>query len=401
MSASGVRIPGRIAAKAAEAAPGFPQPIRLTPAASGYLDATRAIAALAVLLGHWRALYFVDFGNVKAPFAGVKLLYLITGFGHQAVMIFFVLSGFFIGSSVFRKAGRDSWSWGDYAIDRGARLYTVLIPGLLLGLLWDWLGIHFLDSRGIYSHPLIPFADSIPVHGFTAAAWLGNVLFLQSRFTPVFGSNVPLWSLFNEFWYYVLFPALVTVFLCMRRGALLKAAGAVLAAVFASWMLGAQLSGFVVWLAGCAVALSARHLRFSARARGRLWLYIGAAGALFSFSLWRARESTLSVGHDLAVGLSCAVLLHGILQLPLSLPAAAIRLAHTFAGFSFSLYVLHFPLLLLIRARWLAALRWQPDLRHLLYGTPVAIGVAAYAYAVAHLTENNTAAVRAWIRRGR
>ena len=36
-----------------------------------------------------------------------------------------------------------------------------------------------------------------------------NVLFMQTVMAPVFGSNGPLWSLANEFWYYVTFPFLL------------------------------------------------------------------------------------------------------------------------------------------------------------------------------------------------
>src|SRR5260370_35412484 len=54
----------------AEAARDFPRPVRLTPATSGYLDAIRALASLAVMFGLCRGFYFVDYGyveHVKAP----------------------------------------------------------------------------------------------------------------------------------------------------------------------------------------------------------------------------------------------------------------------------------------------------------------------------------------------
>jgi len=377
----------------------FPQPVRLTPAASGYLDAARAIAAIAVMMGHLRGLYFVEYGSVKAASPIVKALYGFTGFGHQAVMVFFVLSGLFISSSVLRKLGGNAWSWSDYAVDRGTRLWVVLIPGLVLGLLWDSLGIRFLNQDGIYSNPLTPFGDHIPVTTLAPAVFIGNLFFLQTRFTQVFGSNGPLWSLFNEFWYYVLFPALLALFFRVRRRAIAPAVGYLLLVVFTCWILGSQLSGFVVWLAGFGVALSARHLRFSARAHLIRRLYVGVTGAIFGISLLGARAGNPWFGSDTAVGLSCALLLHGILQLQVSIRGAGLHLAKTFAGFSFSLYVLHFPLLFLVRAKWLPRLRWQPDLLHLMYGACVCGGVLLYAYAVAKITESNTATVRAWVRK--
>lgn len=50
------------------------------------------------------------------------------------------------------------------------------------------------------------------------AVLLGNLLFLQTKITQEFGSNGPLWSLFSEFWYYVLVPRLDDEFL-MRTAA--------------------------------------------------------------------------------------------------------------------------------------------------------------------------------------
>ena len=33
-----------------------------------------------------------------------------------------------------------------------------------------------------------------------------NIFFLQGIYTPTFGTDGALWSLANEFWYYLLFP---------------------------------------------------------------------------------------------------------------------------------------------------------------------------------------------------
>ena len=78
---------------------------------------------------------------------------------------------------------------------------------------------------------------------------------------------------------------------------------------------------------------------------------------------------------------------------------AALSIAKTFAGFSFSLYVLHFPLLLLIWAIWSPGTRWQPDIRHLLFATAIAIGVVLYAFVIASGTEFRTPVIRNWFRR--
>jgi hypothetical protein len=71
-----------------------------------------------------------------------------------------------------------------------------------------------------------------------------------------------------------------------------------------------------------------------------------------------------------------------------------LRLAKAFAGFSDSLYVLHFRLLMFIRAKWMPTFRWQPDVIHLLWGAGIATGVILYAFGVAYITERKTSSVR-------
>ena len=66
-----------------------------------HLDMIRGLAALEVCLGHLRGFFLVDYGQTQGGLAA-KLFYTLTGMHHQAVMIFFVLSGFLVGGSVIR-----------------------------------------------------------------------------------------------------------------------------------------------------------------------------------------------------------------------------------------------------------------------------------------------------------
>jgi peptidoglycan/LPS O-acetylase OafA/YrhL len=376
------------------------RPVDLTPAASGYLDIIRSLAAMAVMFGHCRGFYFVDYQQVAPSMATVpiKTIYFLTGFGHQAVMVFFVLSGLFISSSVLRNLDRSTWSWRNYLIDRGVRLYLVLVPGLLLGGSLDLVGVHFVNHSRIYSVPLLAFGDGIPAERLNISSFFGSLFFLQTRFTTVLGSNGPLWSLFNEFWYYILFPGLVAVILSAKRRSVTVVLYVGLV-IFAAWVLGGALSGFVVWLAGGSVALTSRYLRFSGSRSWPASLYTLCAAVLLGICLIAARSNRGWLGSDLAVGLSFALLTHGIVQLRVPLGMIGLRLAKTFAGFSYSLYVLHFPVLMLIRAKWLPTFRWQPDGLHLLEVAGIAAGVLLYAFAIAHVTEQKTSVVRSWVHR--
>ena len=49
-----------------------------------------------------------------------------------------------------------------------------------------------------------------PLHLDAATFW-GNLVFLQTILVPTYGTNALLWSLANEFWYYMLFPLLAVL----------------------------------------------------------------------------------------------------------------------------------------------------------------------------------------------
>jgi peptidoglycan/LPS O-acetylase OafA/YrhL len=174
------------------------------------LDLARWLAALLVAGGHLRSFVFVDAnsaGNVNVLW---KPFYYLTGLGHEAVMVFFVLSGFLIGKHVYDMVAAGKWAWADYTIKRLSRLWIVLIPALTLNALWDYIGIH-LYHGSLYAGLLsdinhsTPSTQNVPLI-YEFDTFLANALFLRTIVAPTFGTNTPLWSLANEFWYYVIFP---------------------------------------------------------------------------------------------------------------------------------------------------------------------------------------------------
>ena len=114
---------------------------RLAGRTSVHLDWIRGVSAVAVMLYHLRGLFFVDFPFLEKQSLISAGLYAITGYGHQAVMIFFVLSGYFIGDSVMNSIGKQQWTWRKYLLNRLTRLQVVLFPALVLGAIWDQIGM--------------------------------------------------------------------------------------------------------------------------------------------------------------------------------------------------------------------------------------------------------------------
>ena len=323
-----------------------------------YLDLIRGLAAIAVLFGHVRSLFFVDYQS-GAGLAGI--LYFGSGFGHQAVMVFFVLSGFFIGRTIHSRWRAGRWDWQDYLACRLSRLWVVLLPALALTCLWDSLGSRFGFDRTIYEGTgaaqlaLGRVADrtSLPV-------FLGNALFLQTIRVPVFGSNGPLWSLANEFWYYMLYPCLVCAW--KQRRSATAAAAWLLAAAGMLWFVGQGIAtGFLIWLGG---VLAYRVSQAVAERNGKvsaLWLWASLIG--FAFALVVARLGILrGDAADFLVGAGTVPLVTVLAAGRNRCPRRLERLSQGLADMSYSLYAVHLPLLICISTFVVGNNRWQPDL---------------------------------------
>jgi peptidoglycan/LPS O-acetylase OafA/YrhL len=70
------------------------------------------------------------------------------------------------------------------------------------------------------------------------------------------------------------------------------------------------------------------------------------------------------------------------------------RAAKSLSGFSYTLYLTHFPGLLLLRGLLDTQGNWQPDPLHLLYGLGIALLMLVYAFVVAEFTEARTGSLR-------
>lgn len=215
------------------------------------LDLVRGLSALAVLLGHLRLVIWPDFHLLSAPDNLQKMAYFLTGFGNQAVLIFFVLSGYLVGGSVWSSRGNPQLK--AYLIARLSRLWLVLIPALVFTYLVDLWILRF-DPGVLASPRLANFSSDGGVYVIHHDFWvfLGNLTFVQTVWVPVFGSNGPLWSLACEAWYYLLFP------MCVWGVAGRKTVGAriawlVLTMCVLALMPQKMLMLFPAWLAGAAV----------------------------------------------------------------------------------------------------------------------------------------------------
>jgi peptidoglycan/LPS O-acetylase OafA/YrhL len=217
-----------------------------------YLDLARAVAAVAVVVAHFGYFEIFDAAQIAR----------IPDFGREAVIAFFVLSGFVIAYSAAHKNA----TLADYAAARAARLYSVVLPVLALAFGLALLAHHVLHlplSEGTDYQLRKPWLY-IPFH----LAFLGDAWGFVER--PPW--LIPYWSLDYEAWYYVLFGAVHY----LRGGWRWLAGGAVLAVVGPRlWLL------LPVWLSG--VALYHWHARWTCPRSGAR---IGWAVSLALVGLW-------------------------------------------------------------------------------------------------------------------
>jgi peptidoglycan/LPS O-acetylase OafA/YrhL len=335
-----------------------------------HLDMLRGLAALGVVLGHIRGLVILDYGAAADHSIAIQLFYFFTSLGHQCVIAFFALSGFLVGGPALRNIVYAKWFWSPYLVRRLTRLWVVLLPALLLTLGLDTAG-QIMGGRPGYDGAYYDLIHSGPAPGvpadLTMTTLAANVVFLQTITAPVFGTNGPLWSLANEFWYYIMFPFLLVGLIGYRCHVLSRAMmgliGIALAIVLPTEML---LLG-LIWIAGALAHLSLRL--FVGLAAQKVWL-IGLSFNLLliigAIILAKSRPGVLS---DLVLGGAFACLLPTLALLPI-FGATYDAVADYLAKISYTLYATHFPVLAFIWFVALAPQKWA-------IGAPAALLMAS------------------------
>jgi peptidoglycan/LPS O-acetylase OafA/YrhL len=349
-----------------------------------WLDFVRFACAIAVVEFHATNQHIAGFTPVHWPL------------GLDAVMVFFVLSGFVIAFVADTK----ETTFADYAVSRLARLWSVLIPALALTFIADKIGMAL--SPSLYEN-----------WGFTispqSSAWhlVPSAFFLnQIWFYPIVPlSNGPVWSIGFEFWYYAIFACIV-YFEGLRRVGLVCLAAAFVGPrillLSPAWFLGAgcyhllkrwkpakPLAGWLFFV----LPLCPLVLEFS---EGKLALFVSATGA------WIGANPTVEMWEycDRFVWWYIAgilIALHFIGASAVSLQIEAVlgsfsRVIRRAAGVTLSIYLFHLPLLLL----YTAILKdWHPGYART---TVVSLSAILSSAALGSFIEPKRYALREWLK---
>jgi peptidoglycan/LPS O-acetylase OafA/YrhL len=344
---------------------------------SVYLDLVRFIAAVLVYLWHSNQTFLIASGLPASQY------------GHSAVVVFFVLSGFVIA---FVTATKENTA-ADYMAGRVSRVFSVAVPAVVLTVLLDSIGRVFYPA--IYSYPYDQFLARI-----VGSLLMANEVWLISITSF---SNVPYWSICYEWWYYVTFG--MVMFFPRRLGMWLALALAL--------VIGPKLILLApIWWMGVLLYRWSGLLNLPIAAS---WAMVGVSSlgiVLFHrLSMMGLAEGWLErlIGHDLAFSLAFSkrVFADYVLGMLVFVNFAGMRnvLAvngcwlvamakpvRFFANFTFTLYLLHQPLFLF----WAALVRGNPNAPW--YWLSVTVLTMLSVGIVGTFTENRRHTLRAWMR---
>jgi peptidoglycan/LPS O-acetylase OafA/YrhL len=371
-----------------EAAPSAP---RLTS-----LDALRGVLALIVCVGHAGGAFITPISPESGPpsallvFGGILFLLL-----RASVLCFFALSGFLIAASVRQNRQRHGhFSAGDFALARAVRLlppllFAIVLTRLLAALLGSWhlstlpAGIR-LERTEFVTQPL---------------AQLWAIVTLGARGDLPGDLNRPLWTLKLEIELYVfaglaaaaLFPAQPgRLFGLLRRlaaGLLFGGYAALLLEREASThaLLADLLAQFVCFSGfglGCLAFLAQDRIR-AARPGRLIAIALALTATLLAVFAATGDRSGELEARPLLIAAQLAFFLAACGLIALLVPRQAPPVLQRLGGFSYTLYVVHFPLLLFF------AFCLLPVLPR--YSAPVALGLTAAAVVVVSALSSLTA----------
>ena len=301
-----------------------------------WLDWMRFISAFLVILAHYRGMFFVEYGILPESQHTniVRIFYFLTRFGEQPVLVFFVLSGFLVGGKAIEQILTNYVNIKSYIVDRMVRIFLPLIASSL-----------FVIFVNTISAVPIPYIDI-----------LGSLFSLQGIITSS-AHNIPLWSLSYEVWFYVMMGCIMTF--CFNK--IQKKNIIYIFFLFSITLFIFQiLRSFYlfIWFMGAFTYLLPReNISFK-----KLKIFIIAILLFISFGLSQLVSASRSIKINffsflntdntsmLLAFFTCLFIHYLITATPNSKIGIKIdKIGSHLAGFSYSLYLTHYPLMSLLK----------------------------------------------------
>ncbi|MBD2175387.1 acyltransferase [Pseudanabaena sp. FACHB-1998] len=378
---------------------------------SSFLDLLRGLASLFVMIHHVKDTFFTSYASLDPFYSSnfiVSTFYFLTGFGRIPVILFFVLSGFFISRSILKMLSTKRWSWIKYLTDRIIRLEVVLIPSLFLTLFWDILSEKISNNFSI---------QTVNFGNIDLISFLGNTFFLQNIFVNNFGSNYPLWSLSYEFWYYIIFPLLLLLIYNNKLYSRIILLGFTIPILIILYFKNPSIIRyFTIWLLGFIPIFMPRPrnkrilsfitknykkisliligiilIVFKENAGKHFWTEL-LIGSVFSLIIYFTTISSIDTSKVREIIIDSS---------DNSFKADFINnFSKKIAGLSYTLYLVHAPILNFLMNVFLCLglhLKWKPTPENILYHVLISLLILKYASIISKFTELKTNQVRKFV----
>jgi peptidoglycan/LPS O-acetylase OafA/YrhL len=243
-----------------------------------YFDAVRGLSAQMVVVGHSLNLFLPAAFMAQRSNGTYRATSGIFYMQNLGVLLFFVLSGFLVSRSALTKMASPGYTFGEYFLERFARIFVPFVPAVLL--------VALVDRVVLQGRPN-PFT-TVPLDAWTTVT---NVTMLYNNpvmrkvadltglplGTGPIGTADPFWSVVIEFWIYITFGLVLLRLVRDRRiGVIGLLALLFSVAVVAQTMVGHH--GLVLaWVVGMAYAIGRPRAWFTHR---RLHQVLGVVGLL-------------------------------------------------------------------------------------------------------------------------
>ncbi len=307
---------------------------------TAYLDLLRALAANLVLFAHAADVFGLEH-ELPAGLIGVS--------------VFFILSGFLILISSLARVQRPGPYFAPYMIDRFARIFTAYVPVLILVAVANSAAdLDRWGQDGISTGPAAFAGNLLLLQDYPAFQALHD-LFGNSFYIRSYNTAEPFWTIPIEFWIYVVFGlGFFGLAVRERIGSWLAGVLGLVALPVVLWNAAAGGGNglSLVWLIG---ALGA-YIWVGAWHRSSHKLQIGAAVFLAGCICLLGRG--LKIGwnfQDLGLTLCETIMFLGGLSMVdglRTLPRALRGVCTFLASYSYSLYLVHNTVLVVVRQLW-------------------------------------------------
>lgn len=296
-----------------------------------WIDWVRFITAFMVMVCHCRSGNWTAWDGLDAASKHVVgfLFFALTRPALELVIIFFVLSGFLVGTPAVQRAADAAFRPLSFAVARASRIYVPLIPCMLVSAVLTGAAGHELHWPDFF----------------------GCLAGLQGVWYHEFAGNSPLWSLAYENWFYIL---------CCCAGTLWSSRGRCwlgpMMGLLVSFVVFVKLDAtfLLCWLLGTVGGLAPAGGKLVPRIAAGVVAALGGFAVCQVSWLHERTGQLLRFDADDVTRMGCLIIAFGLAVL---LPALAVmpvgrfggleRLGAKLATFSYTLYLTHYPLLLL------------------------------------------------------